>query len=129
MRQFPPNRAHTPGATSQLATTVLSIPPTRRGAVLPSVVSLRPSPTIHASLAVGRASCVRELIDARDADFREEVAAPIDGLLKVLDPPIPMKVVLEFRKLMFVRGATDATCHASKKSRLDRPSRWPKVAH
>lgn len=103
MSMLPSNLPHTPAATSQLATIMLAMPPARRGAVLQSVVSFRPSPTIDASFAVGP-------LRAAFAEFWEEIcgiAVPIEGLRKVLEPPVAIKTVLQFNKLMLMQDAAE----------------------
>jgi len=88
---------------SELTILVQAIPPARRGAVLESVVSFRPAPTLKQSLAVGP-------IRAAFADYREDRFGgpiPAERLRAVLQPPVPIGTVLEFNKLMLMRDAAE----------------------
>lgn len=88
-----------PVATSALAALILAIAPGRRGAVLQSVVSFRPHHTLEQSFAVGPLRAA--FADYWEAQCGEPV--PIEKLRSVLDPPVLIKTVLEFSKLMLVR--------------------------
>ncbi len=104
------NASHDVSTPPQLATLLLTIPPGKRGTILQSVVSFRPSLTIDQSVAVGP-------LRAAFAALWEDVcgdAVPINGLQTVLEPPIPIKTVLQFNKLMLVRDAEEidiTLCH------------------
>lgn len=81
---------------SDLTAHLLAIPPGRRGAVLQSAVSFRPSPTLEQTFAVGpiRATFA-ELWERR---FGGPV--PTERLRAILEPPVPIGTVLEFSKFI-----------------------------
>ena len=84
---------------SKLAEMISAIPPARRGPVIQSVVSFQPHASLDESFAIGPIrAAFAELWEQR---FRCSV--PIDGFRRVLDPPIPIRTVLAFSKLMLTR--------------------------
>jgi hypothetical protein len=88
---------------SPLTNLVLAIPPGRRGSVVQSVVSFRPSPSLESSFAVGPLrAAFAELWENR---FGEPV--PVESLRAALDRPVPIGTVLEFNKLALARDPTE----------------------
>jgi N6-adenosine-specific RNA methylase IME4 len=88
---------------STLAKLVLAVPPGRRGALLQCVVSCRPNTALEDSFKVGP-------LRAAFADYWETTygsALPIQQLRAILDPPVPMKTVLEFSRFMLARDITE----------------------
>lgn len=88
---------------SVLAEMVLAVPPGRRGAIMQSAISFRPSPTLEASVSVGP-------IRAAFAEYwqiQTGSVVPIARLRAVLDPPVPIGTVLEFSKLAIARDAAE----------------------
>ncbi len=88
---------------SDLASLVLAIPPGRRGALLQSAVSFRGNETHAESFEIGP-------LRSAFADYWEHtfaVPAPIEKLGAVLDPPVPIKTVLEFSRLLLARNLAE----------------------
>ena len=90
-------------ACSPLANLLHRIPSGRRAAVLQSVVSFRPSPSLENSFAVGP-------LRAAFADYWEHrfgQPVPVESLRAALDPPVPIGTVLEFNKLALARDLAE----------------------
>ncbi len=103
MSQFPLDSSLLFDDSSRLANLVLAVPPARRGALLQSVVSFRPNTTLEESFDVGP-------LRAEFARYWEQTCGdptPIEELRVVLDPPVPIKTVLEFSKLLLSRDLTE----------------------
>ena len=83
----------------ELARAVLAIPPGRRGAVMQTVVSFRPELPFIESIDVG---ALRATFAGCWWD-RYSSVAPICPLRAVFEPPVPIKTVLEFSKLVVVQ--------------------------
>ncbi len=83
------------GSNSRLARLLCAVPAGRRAPLMLSAASFRPDTTLEASFAVGelRAAFVKYW------ETQGGGAAPIKGFQAVLDRPIPIGTVLEFRKL------------------------------
>jgi N6-adenosine-specific RNA methylase IME4 len=90
-------------AHSRLALLLEMVPPGRRGAILLSVSSFRPNATLDGSFAVGE-------FRAAFADYWETrfgAPVPVTALRAALDPPIPIRTVMEFNKFALTRDASD----------------------
>ena len=85
---------------SELSKLVFPLPSGRRGAVLQSVVSFRPELTVERSFEVGRFRAA--FADYWEATFAQ--AVPVRELRAVLDPPVPIRTVLEFSRLTISRS-------------------------
>lgn len=87
----------------ELTRQLLALPPARRGTCLQSAVSFRPSRTLDDSIAIGP-------LRAAFAEYWESSLGrpvPVEALRDVLDPPVPIKTVLEFSRLMLMRDAEE----------------------
>ncbi len=90
---------------SELAVLVAAIPPGRRPSVLQCVASCRPSESVEQSFAVGRLRAAF----AHAWETMIQRPLPVSQLRAALDPPVPIKTVLCFSKLMLVTD--DAEVH------------------
>jgi N6-adenosine-specific RNA methylase IME4 len=82
---------------------VLAIRPVDRGALMRSVLSFRPNPTLEASFLVGPFRAA--FAEYWEAQFGNPV--PVAELREILDPPVPIGTVLEFSKLAIPRDAAE----------------------
>ena len=98
------------GSNSRLAVLLFAVPRGRRAPVMQSVVSFRPDTTLEGSFAAG------ELRVAFAQFWEAQVgrAVPIKALRAVLDRPIPIGTVLEFRKLDIAEDAAQIEAFLSQ---------------
>jgi len=93
-------------ALARLVELIDAIPPARRATALQCAISFRPSPTLELEFAVGP-------LRAAFAHYWEQCVTrrlPLEELRLSLDPPIPIKTVLEFSKFALTQDATDIEC-------------------
>jgi N6-adenosine-specific RNA methylase IME4 len=87
-------------ASAALATLIAAIPPGRRPAVLQCVASCRACETIEESFSVGPLRAA--FADLWERTFQQPL--PFNDLRRVLNPPVPIKTVLAFSRLMLTEG-------------------------
>ncbi len=103
MSQCPSETGATVVESSRLGSLVLAIPPARRGAVLQSVVSFRPDKNLDEAFAIGPLRAA--FAELWEASFSCPV--PIECLRAVLEPPVQIRTVLEFSKLMLMQDVAE----------------------
>ena len=79
------------------------VPPGLRSPLLMSVASFRPNPTIESSFAVGEFRAAF----AEEWEQRFSTPVPVAALHTTLNPPIPIRTVIEFNKFGLTRDASD----------------------
>lgn len=96
-------------ALSRLAASLETVPPGVRGSLLMTVASFRPNETLETSFAVGefRASFAEHWERTFDSPV------PIAALRAALDPPIPIRTVIEFNKFALPRDTAEIDSYLS----------------
>jgi hypothetical protein len=88
---------------SALATTLLGLPPGRRGAALQWAASFRPDDNHDQLFAVGPIRAA--FADFWEARFGQRV--PVEGLRALLEPPLPIAVGLVFNKFILMQQVAE----------------------
>jgi len=88
---------------SELATTLLGLPPGRRGAALQWAASFRPDDNHDQFFAVGPIRAA--FADFWEARFGQRV--PVEGLRTLLEPPLPIAVGLVFNRFILMREVAE----------------------